>query len=228
MARLIERASKTVTDTNTNQLDDTHKNTQSASSNFKWHCGHALSESDWKAARQRGGCWLPGISCTEANFNLNANVITIQTDWTSTSVSASVDSLPPLCNTSECLNAYNGLTNEYLCSCLFTENQFVLSRKSREPWNVLRRTARGLHDGWILKKSACVCVISPDTPEAWQVGRWWWGASWPTLWRRLLQSSRNAHRPGWRRTGTESEKIHSIYNKIPVTTLVYRHSTAHL
>lgn len=144
----------------------------------------------------RGGvgvCWLPGISCAEANFNLNANVIAIQTDWTSTSVSASVDSLPPLCNTSECLNAYNRLTNEYLCSCLFTENQFVLSRKSREPWNVLRQTAQGLHDGWILKKS--VCVISPDTPEAWQVGRWWWGASWPTLWRRLLQSSRNAHRP---------------------------------
>lgn len=107
-----------------------------------------------------GGCWLPGISCTEANFNLNANVITIQTDWTSTSVSASVDSLPPLCNTSECLNAYNGLTNEYLCSCLFTENQFVLSRKSREPWNVLRRTARGLHDGWILKKSVCVCYLT--------------------------------------------------------------------
>ncbi len=30
-------------------------------------------------------------------------------------------------NTSKCLNAYNGPTNECLCSCLFIENQFVLS-----------------------------------------------------------------------------------------------------
>lgn len=39
------------------------------------------------------------------------------------------DFLPPLCDTSESLNAFNGLTNEYLCPCLSNGNQFVSSHK---------------------------------------------------------------------------------------------------
>lgn len=92
------------------------------SSNFKWHHGHGLSQSDWKAAEQQGAAaWS---HCGRANFNLNANVLTAHTDWTGsyTSVFAYSDFLLLLCNTPESLNAYNGLTNECLYSCLFKEN----------------------------------------------------------------------------------------------------------